>query len=523
MSVASDASSVKPVKPEWKGTLDKSTGKTYYYHRMSRTTTWSKPPGYDEEQAAYNEAKRERKTRKFKKRQRKLERQQQQQQDTPKQQNFRSPSATSSGSSAFSAPSSPKTRSAVTLKETSPMRKNLSMAESEDHHRDYDDDDDDEDDLQNYLPGRVATSKSGVSVASRQRSHYTAQTDTTETTQQIRNTGSRLHRVFESIPETLDNHSISGSISSFVDDSQAGSSSNPVMKDYSSRRAAPSRRTAKRGPARERELRVEEFDSSSRFSNKRFGLKAETYGRDGVSRVGRPLSPGSVQTEDLTSKDGNGANDTSSEVDLGYDTVSELGHSEAEFVGRREQFDMSQRKALDEAIKNNDWELAASVADGLKDTQETSFETSATARNGGKSENREWTQNEVDEFISQNDWDAVSEYIAKMRDTVVNGLSGSGHDETSPRYNSSTGPPQGALPPRSNDIHRNVGSNASNAQKHFGARSQLQHQTEDIVSTASSWDSVYRTSSDESEYLSSDDDESFELPKVHKDHRRMAT
>lgn len=552
-SVASDASSVKPpVKPEWKGTLDSSTGKTYYYHRMSRTTTWSKPPGYDEEQAAYAEAKRESKMRKKKRKERKLQKQQQKQQKEQQEQSknntttnnkendeynthdvsLRSPSTTSLGSSAFSPIDNKKnTTSHNDAQPESPGRK--SVAESEEPSSFLDD----SSDLQNYLPGRVATGNTGRSVSSRQRSHYTAQTDTTETTQQIRNTGSRLHRVFESIPEAVD-HNTSGSISSFVDDSQAGeSSTNSPGKGYGttiSRRTGGGltsrRRTANRGPTRERELRVEEFDSGTRFSNKRFGLKTEVYDRSGVSRVGRPVSPASVHTEDILSKDGDGANDTSTEIDLhGYDSVSELGHSEAEFTSRRDQFEMSQRKALDEAIKNNDWELAASVADGLK--HETSFEPSATRKGRSKPENQEWTQNEVDKFISQNDWDAVSQYIAKMRDTVVNGLSGSAH-ETGPsnRYsnknsNSSKNAQSqgGAIPlkERSNDIHRNAGSNASAAQKHFGARSQLQHHDE-IVSTTSSWDSVYRTSSDESEYLSSDD-ESFNVGKSRNDTRRMAT
>ena len=49
-----DNSSAKKEKKEtggreWKATIDKKTGKTYYYNKKTRITQWDKPPGFTDE------------------------------------------------------------------------------------------------------------------------------------------------------------------------------------------------------------------------------------------------------------------------------------------------------------------------------------------------------------------------------------------------------------------------------------------------------------------------------------------
>jgi hypothetical protein len=118
---------------------------------------------------------------------------------------------------------------------------------------------------------------------------------------------------------------------------------------------------------------------------------------------------------------------------------------------------------LDEAIRNQDWELAATVTAEMRGDNHH-----VIARNDMTSQ--EWTQSSIDKFISESDWGAVSKYIASMRDSNA-----AQHEARDPE----TSHPPG-----------NDKTFAGPAQKRFGARSQLQHnrlQKEDLHS-ASSWD-----------------------------------
>jgi hypothetical protein len=149
------------------------------------------------------------------------------------------------------------------------------------------------------------------------------------------------------------------------------------------------------------------------------------------------------------------------------DTVSGLSQSDYEFQHHKDNFNQARRKALDEAIKRKDWELAASVTDNLRITHSRD---NSDSRHVAISE---WTQSELDKFISENDWDAVASYIAHMRDT--NGKS---------------------------KVRRGKASDHdSSIQKRFGAKSQLQHSEEER--SISSWESDSLWESDDASSASS--------------------
>lgn len=223
---------------------------------------------------------------------------------------------------------------------------------------------------------------------------------------------------------------------------------------------------------RNRELLVEEFSSKG-------GLRAEKYSGKALSRRRRPFreprktsSPPQQEPSDkeTTDEDASGMEHES----FATDSVSGLSASDAGFNTRKDEFDAAARSALDDAIRNRDWELAATVTDEMRGehNHELSFNDDATPD--------EWTQSSLDKFISDNDWDAVAKYIASMRDK------------------NSRVDPEVAHPPSN--------YNEGPARKRFGARSQLQHDLQqNQLDQSSSWDSgtsfgseFYSTGSSES-------------------------
>ena len=54
------ASSTKPRRAIWKEAVDQKSGKTYFYHTLTKEVTWVKPAGFDEQQEALQKEKEER-------------------------------------------------------------------------------------------------------------------------------------------------------------------------------------------------------------------------------------------------------------------------------------------------------------------------------------------------------------------------------------------------------------------------------------------------------------------------------
>jgi len=234
--------------------------------------------------------------------------------------------------------------------------------------------------------------------------------------------------------------------------------------------APPNRRVPSRVPVlRERQLMVEELTDAR--------LSAESYEGNAGEKRGRIVRGRQTHEIETASDDivYDGDNDT--EEDYGFDndtygtdSVSALSENDTDFLSRRDNFDQARRRALDAAIEIEDWDLAAALSDGMR---------AANLPGGYEKAHSSWNQSELDKFIANNDWTAVKSYIARMRE--VSKKSQQGNEGSS----------------------RNAGKSQkiarpSSTNKSVGARSQLQHKE---LMSESSW-----TSDSHSSYESYDSD-----------------
>jgi hypothetical protein len=138
---------------------------------------------------------------------------------------------------------------------------------------------------------------------------------------------------------------------------------------------------------RDRELLIEEFT----------GSKAETF-----AVAGRVVRGGINENNVEDSYYGDNEVDT-----YGTDSVSALSETDPDLLSRKDNFDQARRLALDDAIEREDWELAAVLTEGLRQ--------SGGSRDVADAHNT-WNQSALNKFIASNDWSAVSGYIAQMLD-----------------------------------------------------------------------------------------------------------
>jgi WW domain len=309
---------------------------------------------------------------------------------------------------------------------------------------------------------------SADSVKLRTRTENTNTTDKTEKTHRISNTFKQIG-VFESIREGVDDVLLG-----FRDSAAARERSGEEFSDHRTANLSVgihgSLDSKQRTTGRTRHLRVEEFTAT------RLGLKAVNFegkpvpNPKGFHRNSKPDS----EKPDTSLPPGLSAETTSSDIESNYlgdndetdvetfdDTVSALSFPDPDFSENRVELDEDQRLALDDAIKRKDWDLAASITESLKHSKIIGSESEVTPT--------EWSQSDIDRFISENDWDAVTKHIALMRD-----LSKSGSNL---RYY-----PGSTTSKRPEYV-------SSSVQKRFGARSQLQRVLTDEDQSQSSWES----------------------------------
>lgn len=89
------------------------------------------------------------------------------------------------------------------------------------------------------------------------------------------------------------------------------------------------------------------------------------------------------------------------------DSVSALSEADFSFVTRQESLEMTRRRALHEALANKDWDRAADISETMR----------MERRIHGPNVSRvaDWSKDPLDQFISRNDWDAVATHIAQRK------------------------------------------------------------------------------------------------------------
>ncbi len=404
-----------PKKPKqtWKAVEDPNSGRTYYYHRKTRETTWVKPEAMDRYEAAYKrwidahavamttkdtpvvEPKKEIET----KPQEKAPVAATAPVSAPKkvvaEKNDNVTPTVVERSTKPPLPATKETtketkkelpipkfkiadKAAVKETKTAPVKATPSIDESEpfDEATPFDEPlSDSNGPGLLFLPrspprfGRTMTYTSKAS----------ARSSLTDRTEKVRNTGRGKFSSFSPISENA------ATSSSFNDKASRIPSRVPVH--------------------RERQLMVEELTDARLNAENYEGLAGERRGRIVRGRA-RHVDPTPENLYD-------GDNDTdygTSHYDndtYGTDSVSALSENDTDFLSRKDNFDQARRRALDAAIEIEDWDLAANLSDGLK---------AVNLPGGYEKAHGSWNQSELDKFIASNDWNAVKSYIAKMRE-----------------------------------------------------------------------------------------------------------
>ncbi len=415
-----------PLKPKqtWKSVLDPNTGRTYYYHRKTRETTWVKPEALTRYEIAfqkYVEARVAMQPNETAKEEQKAV-------DESKPEEKATTAATTSESEskpvekksdAKPAPAVEKKVRAPIVKETKkdapstkargitpkPVETAVKEPQTIKEEEPFDEEapfdvTGPKDNAEGLLflprsPPRFGRTMTHASKAS-------ARSSLTERTEKIRNTGKDKVSSFNAISETSSSYRVPSRV--------------PVI--------------------RERQLVVEDLTESR--------LSAESYDRRGRVLRGRAreIEPapetydGDMDTDDYGTSGYD--NDT-----YGTDSVSALSENDTDFLNRKDNFDQARKRALDAAIESEDWDLAAALSDGMR--------AGNAPRGGYEKSHGSWNQSELDKFIANNDWTAVKNYIAKMREQSKQELA--------------------KAPP---------------ANKKIGSRSQTQHSTEEYLSESSS-------------------------------------
>mmetsp|Transcript_9837 Transcript_9837/g.20679 ORF Transcript_9837/g.20679 Transcript_9837/m.20679 type:complete len:1085 (-) Transcript_9837:118-3372(-) len=198
--------------------------------------------------------------------------------------------------------------------------------------------------------------------------------------------------------------------------------------------------------------------------------------------VSKPSEMVTKNAKDRLEEDEPTADDTYEDYDDWSDEVSELsgiGNDSDGMLGSN-----SGRKKLLIGRGN------PSAKDGL---QRDSRTEKSSQRDIPSDDVRNWTQEELDSFISKNDWGSVSKYIAEMRDNKQkNGTF---------RRQPSIEEIQAQM-----EHNRRLENNDGKPRKKFGAKSQIQHSAikEEESSAESLWNSLSSTS-----YASSNEESSF--------------
>jgi hypothetical protein len=169
-----------------------------------------------------------------------------------------------------------------------------------------------------------------------------------------------------------------------------------------------------------------------------------------------------------------------------------------DFMNRKDNFEQARRRALDDAIEREDWDLAAALSEGMR--------TSTLLGPDYIKEHSSWNQSELDKFIANNDWDAMKGFIARMRDGKTTSAAKKSSTTDRAKKSSTTDRASAASPNLTEETESVVKAPSRGAKdlgqdtsltKRIGSKSQLQHRE---LLSESSWTSDSSYDSYDSEY-----------------------
>jgi hypothetical protein len=510
---------MKPPKPTWKSAIDPTTGLPYYYHRMTRQTTWNKPKDFDTQQEQwqhYQQLKRnagvteqpasatlpkpealskEKRTMSKEKQKRIKERQPvdnhvdvagilrkksprdfmpnvwQSKQKIVRLLTIMNPPNAESVEKLMKQYEGREDELLSALEELvdsqpfdEPMQTEGSMASS--------DVIEDLPSLPEVMPdesyNRIRTEATATSGFLSQK---------TEKTEKHRNTGPPDSTLLSQEQQAPLSTSTSFSSNIESHDDMAGedpsTGKNNVQVDYQA-----INHPKLKAVRRDRELVVEEFTNSR--------LKKENY--DVGSRSSNRRRANGKASKDEAESSYNGDNDETDDGETyGEDSISALSEAEGDF-NRREHIELVRQRVVEEANETRLTPKAARVQPS------------------------EWKQSELDKFISENGWDAVASYVSRMKDSKDGtGSKVSAQTNGQRKESSKADPTTDSIGRPSVKVHH-----PPYAQRKFGARSQLQHSN---IGDDSSWESESSYESDdytETSYESDDEPSSL----TEREHRK---
>ena len=201
-----------------------------------------------------------------------------------------------------------------------------------------------------------------------------------------------------------------------------------IYEEADSNGGPPSRVPSNIPVPRRRDLKVEEYSNDRR--------RAETF----ETRRAGPVPRRILNQQSFLKTDGTYLSDDEDvylERDANSVDHSGIHDSVSEYSAN--VYD-TRRKDLEDAIANQDWDLAAALSEGMRSIPAKSIPQKNAPESG--------EQSELDQLLSQKDWDGIANYIVQLR---ANG--------------NTNGEPDAADVPS----------------KHFGARSRLQHTNSESV------------------------------------------
>jgi hypothetical protein len=447
--VVADTPKKKNKKPLWKAVVDKNSGRTYYYHRKTGETTWKMPQELKDlkeaEQSALTETDIATANR-----------------DAAKQAEDETPPLV------VRAEVSEESMVRINKGEQGLLDNSYDREEAAEEHDAFDQGSIDENPFDEPIvnvgdiPMHRVSSPSRSATFLSKASATTKSSVKTDKTERISNTGPlTTSKTFEAISETM---SSATSISSHHDELRLNTPERPSSL------------------LRSRELKVEELTGSR--------VAAETYDRAGRVLYGK-FDPSAEEAE---------AGSYYGDNEFGDDSVSAMSENDGDFSQRKENFEQARRRALDDAIEREDWDLAAALSEGMRATTTTGDYTKA---------HKSWSQSELDKFIAANDWDAVKSYIARMREAKK-----AGREEVPPPITksfSSASDPTVRVPTSSRNVVSPPTISESSSfpyEKRIGSRSQAQHDR--IQQREESQDSDSSDSDDSTELSRSLDEETYD-------------